>query len=184
MAVTVTPETFALVFFDAGEIRRIADALLQRLEMSDLDVRIEIDETTPIARISAEPGPPIVVRAESGAFEDTRKPRHMSETSIATSLARVLMRVKDRSSAGFADAPPDDDLTLPQVAAWDTYCVGRYGRMGYSVHQPRWRYNFRNRHGFTDVADAAFEQLWAADDLTWEGLMTISEDARAHGPTV
>ena len=29
------------------------------------------------------------------------------------------------------------------------------------MNQQRWRYNFRNRHGFTDQVDAAFDRLWA-----------------------
>ena len=45
--------------------------------------------------------------------------------------------------------------------------MGRLGRLGHPVQRQRRLYQFRNRHGFTDAADAAFEQLWEADDLTW-----------------
>ena len=65
----------------------------------------------------------------------------------------TLLRVRDRLSGRFDDAPADSELSLAQVAAWDTYSVGRLARLGYPVHQPRWIYNFRNRHGFTDRAD-------------------------------
>jgi hypothetical protein len=60
------------------------------------------------------------------------------------------------------------------VAAWDTYSVGRLARLGYPVHQPRWIYNFRNRHGFTDQADESFAEIWSADGLSWEELSALS----------
>ena len=98
MAVTVVPEQFSLVLFDADGIRTCAEALLDRLGMPDQDVRIEVDETSPIARVQCELGDPIVVRAESGAFEDTRRPRHLSEVAVNTPLGRILLKVRDRMS--------------------------------------------------------------------------------------
>ncbi|MGZ4674391.1 MAG: hypothetical protein ACXV8K_17150, partial [Ilumatobacteraceae bacterium] len=79
--------------------------------------------------------------------------------------------------AGFGDAPPDNQLTLAQIAAWEVYCIGRLERLGIAVNQQRWRYNFRNRHAFTDHADAAFDRLWASDSLTWDELQAISAAA-------
>ena len=124
----------------------------------------------------------LVVRADSGAFEDTRRPRQQSEVATATALGRVLLRAADRLHGGFGEAPPDLDLTLAQVAAWETYAVGRIERLGVPVNQQRWRYNFRNRHGFSDTADEAFEQLWTSDGLTWPQLLAISEHAAATVP--
>ena len=177
MSVTVTPDTFHFVSFDAGLIQRVAESLLTSLGLGDRPVVIEVDETTPLARISVEIGDAITIRAESGAFEDTRKPRSQSETATATALGRVLLRAKDRLSGGFADAPADGELTLAQAAAWETYSVGRLERLGIPVNQQRWRYNFRNRHGFHDGSDAAFDRLWASDGLTWAELEQISRDA-------
>lgn len=177
MTVTVTPQTFHFVDFDAALIGRVADSLVAALGL-DRPVSIEVDETTPLARISITIGDTITVRAESGAFEDTRRPRQQSETSTAVSLGRVLLRARDRVSGGFGEAPADDQLSLAQVAAWETYCVGRLARLGLDVNQQRWRYNFRNRHGFSDVADAAFDRLWASDGLTWGELDEISRSAR------
>jgi hypothetical protein len=151
--------------------------LLQSLGLADRDLNIEVDETTPLARTRVEVGDAISIRAESGAFEDTRRPRQQSEVATATSLGRVLLRVRDRLNDGFGDAPPDEDLTLAQVAAWETYSVGRLERLGIDVNQQRWRYNFRNRHGFTDAADQAFNRLWAGDALTWDELEAISAAA-------
>lgn len=175
-AVTVTPETFSFVDFDAALIRRVTE---QMVDVAGIDrpVRVEVDESTPLARIWAEIGDQLVVRADSGAFEDTRSPRHQSEVATATSLGRVLLRAADRLHGGFGEAPPDLELTLPQVAAWETYAVGRLERLGVPVNQQRWRYNFRNRHAFSDRSDAAFDELWSSDGLTWPQLLAISERA-------
>ena len=177
MAVTVSPEQFTMVLFDANAIKSCAESLLTRLDMEDHSLHIEVDETTPIARVQSEIGDPIVVRAESGAFEDTRRPRQLSETAVNTALGRTLLRVRDRLSGRFDAAPADGELDLAQVAAWDTYSVGRLARLGYPVHQPRWIYNFRNRHGFTDQADESFAEIWSADGLSWEELSALSDRA-------
>jgi hypothetical protein len=173
MSVTVTPQTFNFVAYDAALIERVAEGLLASLGL-DNDVHIEVDETTPLSRTRVEIGDTISIRAESGAFEDTKRPRQQSEVATATSLGRLLLRVRDRLDGGFGEAPPDDQLTLAQVAAWETYSVGRLARLGIDVNEQRWRYNFRNRHGFTDDADAAFNRLWSSDGLTWGELEGIT----------
>jgi hypothetical protein len=173
MSVTVIPQTFNFVAYDAALIERVAEELLASLGL-DRDVHIEVDETTPLSRTRVEIGDTISIRAESGAFEDTKRPRQQSEVATATSLGRLLLRVRDRLNGGFGEAPPDDQLTLAQVAAWETYSVGRLARLGIEVNQQRWRYNFRNRHGFTDDADEAFNRLWSSDGLTWGELESIT----------
>ena len=182
MNISVTPEAFNYVHYDAAVIQRIAEELTASLGI-ERDVRIEVDETTPLARtrVEVEPGDDgaIVVRADSGAFEDTRKPRNQSEVATATSLGRVLYRAADRLQGGFGEAPPDSRLTLSQLAAWETYCVGRLARLGVEVNEQRWRYNFRNRHSFSDAADAAFDRLWSSDGLSWGALVAISDAAAA-----
>ena len=72
-----------------------------------------------------------------------------------------------RMRADFAGAGADDDLTLAESAAWDTYCAGRLARAGIEINTQRWRYNHRNRFGFSNAGDADFERLWAADELSW-----------------
>jgi hypothetical protein len=174
MSVTVTPQEFKFVTFDATLIQQVAEGLLASLSLSDHELHIEVDETTPLARMRvAVDGAMINVRAESGSFEDTKRPRQMSENATATSLGRVLLRVRDRLSGGFGEAPADDDLTLAEIAAWETYCVGRLSRLGIETNQQRWRYNFRNRHGFTDAVDGAFNRLWSSDGLTWGELQAV-----------
>jgi hypothetical protein len=179
MAVTVTPEQFTFVSFDAPTIEGLLGELLDRLGMSDRSLRMEINEASPVVRISADDGDPIVMRADSGAFEEPRRPRSLSDDNVVTNGGRVLLRLRDRSDGSFADAPGETDLTLAQTAAWDTYCVGRIGRLGYRVHEPRWRYNFRNRHGFSDATDATFDRIWGADQLSWAELSALSEGAVA-----
>ena len=175
MTVTVTPQTFNFVTYDASLIERVTDELLASLGLTDRDVNVVVDETTPLSRVRVEIGDTIDIRAESGAFEDTKRPRQQSEVATATSLGRVLLRVRDRLDGGFGEAPPDDELSLAEVAAWETYCVGRLSRLGIEVHEQRWRYNFRNRHGFTDDADLAFNRLWTSDGLTWGEMQSITE---------
>lgn len=181
MSVTVTPSTFQFVAFDAAAIEHTARTLVDALGI-DRDVVIEVDETTPLARVRVEVGDTIVIRVESGAFEDTRRPRQQSETATATAIGRVLLRARDRLTGGFGEAPPDDELTLAQVAAWEAYCVGRLERLGIAVNQQRWRYNFRNRHGFSDASDAAFDRTWASDGLTWADLDELSRTASPEAP--
>lgn len=185
MTITVTPQTFSYVSFDADLIGRVAQSLVGALGLEDHPVSIEVDETTPLARSSVALSDDmgvvdnISIRVESGAFEDTRRPRQQSENATATTLGRVLLRARDRLLGGFGEAPPDDGLSLAQMAAWETYCVGRLVRLGIDVNQQRWRYNFRNRHGFSDAADAAFDRIWASDGLTWGELDEISRSASA-----
>jgi hypothetical protein len=175
MTVTVTPQTFNFVAYDAALIERVTDELLASLGLTDRDVNIEVDETTPLSRTRVEIGDTISIRAESGAFEDTKRPRQQSEVATATSIGRVLLRVRDRLDGGFGDAPPDDELSLAQVAAWETYSVGRLARLGIEVNEQRWRYNFRNRHGFSDAADQAFNRLWSSEGLTWGEMQSVTE---------
>jgi hypothetical protein len=103
----------------------------------------------------------------------------VSSTGSADVLGRLLFRVKDRRTDGFGEPPPDADLTMAQSVAWDVYCIGRLVRRGFKHYDNRQRrlYHFRNRHGFTDAADEAFERLWTSDDLTWSDIAALSDKA-------
>ena len=176
MTVTVTPDTFSYVNFEAALIKRTAEGIASALGI-DRPIHVEVDETTPLARVRVEIGDTIVVHVESGAFEDTRRPRDQSERATATALGRALLRANDRLVGGFGEAPADDDLSLAEVAAWETYCTGRLQKLGIDQNLQRWRYNFRNRHGFADAVDEAFEQLWTSENLTWGDVSAISAAA-------
>ena len=172
--VTISPEEFTFVKYDAAEIASIVAELAEQLELAN-PIRVIVDETTPLAKLSEEvdaasSDATITLHAESGALEDRKHPMSFSADVARESLGRILLRAHDRMRPDFADAPSDLDLTLEQNAAWDTYCAGRLARMGVRVNQQRWRYNHRNRFGFRDDVDAHFERIWAADDLGWDDL--------------
>lgn len=176
--VTVSPETYNLIEFEADRIRSVASTLVEQIGVP-VPVRIEVDETTPLGRAWTSSLEPLVLSVESGAFEDPKKPRHLSERSVADVLGRLLFRVRDRLDPSFGDVPADDDLSLPESTAWDAYAVGRLARLGYPAQRQRRLYHFRNRHGFSDVADAAFERLWTSDGLTWADIQAACAETAA-----
>jgi hypothetical protein len=183
MPVEIRPETFSMVFFDADEIRAIVEQLIEEIGLpADAPVAIEVDETTPLGRAQVASVDPIVITVESGALEDAKRVRQLDPAGTADVLGKLLLSVKDRLDPAFGEAPADDDLTLQQSAAWEAYCVGRLGRLGHNVQRQRRLYQFRNRHGFTDASDAAFERLWTADGLSWADISSISDEALAALP--
>ena len=172
--VTVTPDEFTFVEYVAGDIAEIVAELAAQLELAN-PIRVIIDETTPLAKVYEEvdgtsSDSTITLYAESGALEDGKHPRSFSAADAREALGRLLLRASDRMRPDFAATPADLELSLAENAAWDTYCVGRLERMGLDVNQQRWRYNHRNRFGFNDGVDAAFDRIWAADDLSWSDL--------------
>ena len=64
-------------------------------------------------------------------------------------------------------------------AAWDVSANGRAERLGIKVRRPAQRYDYRLQHGFTDVADAAFERLWTADEIAWADIRTVCTETGA-----
>ena len=166
--VIVSPEQFSFVSFDAGRVAELTGKVADKVGLpADAEIRIEIDEASPLGRTRLESLDPITIGVEGGAFEDAKRPRQLSDRSVLDVVGRLLFRAKDRLDPGFADAPADADLTLQQHSAWDTYAVGRCDRAGWAPQKARRIYHFRNRHGFTDVADGVFERLWTASNLTW-----------------
>lgn len=179
MTTTVTPSTFTMVEYDADVITGIADEIADRVGLTGVDIEIEIDETVPLARNRLESVDPVRIWMESGAFEDAKKVRRFSETNAADVLGRHLLRAADRRSDGFGDPADDGELSLEHRAAWDIYTVGRLERIGYPANRQRWLYDFRNRHGFTDVTDRIFDDLWDGTDLTWAQISALSDEAAA-----
>ena len=183
MPVAVTPETFSNVEYDAAEIAALADDLATKIGLpSDTVIEIAVDESTPLGRVEVTSLDPIAIAAESGAFENTKKPRTFSAHGTADVLGRVLFRAHDSLDDGFGDPPAEDDLTIAQHTAWDTYAMGRMERLGHPSQRQRRLYHFRNRHGFTDAADAAFDALWNGENLTWDDIDGHSRKALAVRP--
>lgn len=177
-AVVVSPTTYTYVTFDADRIAAVVTKLLGEIGI-DRPVRVEVDETTPMGRASVSSLEPVTLQVESGAFEDLKRPRQLSEPRVADVVGRLLLRARDRLDPAFGDVPPDGELSLAQNTAWDAYSVGRLGRLGYPVQRQRRLYHFRNRHGFSDVADAVFERLWTADGLTWADIEQACKETAA-----
>jgi hypothetical protein len=178
--VSVTPEQFTMVKFEAPAIAAVVERLVGELGLpDDAEVRVEVDESTPLGRARVASLEPITIAVESGALEDPKRPRQLSEEGTADVVGRLLFRVRDRLDPSFGSAPADDELPLPHSVAWDVYAVGRLARLGHRSQRQRRLYHFRNRHGFTDAADAAFERLWSADGLTWAEISSISDEAVA-----
>lgn len=180
MPVAVRPETFSMVFFDAAEIQGLVEQLAAEVGLpTDLGITVDIDETTPMGRSLLRSVDPAVLELESGALEDPKRPRQLDPDGATDVLGRLLFELHDRLDPAFGDAPPDDDLPLPESVAWQVYCVGRLGRLGHRVQRQRRLYQFRNRHGFTDAADAVFDRLWTSNGLTWADITELSAAARA-----
>jgi hypothetical protein len=183
--IVVTPETYNLVFFDSGRIAELVGEVADKIGFpADAEIRIEVDERVPLGRTKTLSLDPVTIWAEGGAFEDAKRPRQLSDTSVQDVAGRLLFRAHDRLQAAFADAPSDDELSLQQQVAWDAYALGRAERAGLPASRPRRLYHFRNRHGFSDVVDAAFERLWNGADLSWADIDALcQETAAAKEPT-
>ena len=175
--VSVTPESFEMVFYDAAVIGEVVAEVAERLGVEE-EITLEIDEKSPLGRSKVVSHDPIELWVDGGALENTQRPRQFGKARSRDTIGRLLIRILDRRSGRFDDAPPDDELELTQIAAWDVHCVGRLARLGIGGQQKRRLYQFRNRHGFTDLADAAFNQLWESSELSWSEIERISEGCR------
>jgi hypothetical protein len=164
MAITVTPETFSFVSFDSAYIARIATLVAEQLGLTDINIEIAVDETSPLTRIDVEVTDSLI----------SIRPLQQSELATTLAMARSMLRARDRLRGGFENAPLDTELSLPQAAAWDTYILGRITRMDIEVKKQAALYNFRNRHGFNDASDHVFEKIWNADSFTWDELSALS----------
>lgn len=169
--VAVEPQQYNLVSFEPDRIATLVGEVADRIGLpADLEVRITVEERSPLTRTRLLSIDPVHIDLEGGAIEDPTHPRHLSDRGVVDAIGRLLLRARDRRDPAFGEPPAEDDLDLQQQTAWDAYTQGRLARLGYDVRQPRRRYHFRSRHGFTDVADAVFDRLWAADGLTWADL--------------
>lgn len=178
--ISVTPDPFTLVPYDVAEIRSLVEEAVALAGIPPgVDVALTVDEElfAPLnAHMSDVVDGRVVLWVSGGNFEDNRHPCHFSADQARVDLAIMALRANDRLSDDFADAPPDAQLTLGERTAWDTYAVGRAGRLGIDVRRPRQLYDFRLQHGFSDVADAAFERCWESEHITWAGIREICKE--------
>ena len=177
--VDVTPQEFTLVGFDAARIAVLAGDVADRAGFGSATIEIDIDETTPLGRSRVESEDPIRLRIESGALEDPRYPRQMSDVAVTEVIGRHLLKLADRHDPAFG-APDEDSLDIAHEVAWEIYAVGRLERFGYRDQRQRWLYHFRNRCGFSNATDAAFDAIWSGSDLTWAEISALVDGAVAE----
>ena len=178
--VSVSPETFELVNFDAGEITRIVSQVADAVGLgADVPVSIVVDEAAMQGKSSSRvEGDGVVIEASGGAFESLRKAREFDEERCKNVVGQALLKARDRLDPSFGTPPDDADLSVREEVAWATYIEGRLARLGIVTGRPKRRiYHFRVRHGFTDGVDRAFQQLWDGDGLTWSDLVAVSAEA-------
>jgi hypothetical protein len=175
--ITLDPEAFTMVKYDAGELVALADEAATAVGVPDeVAISIQVDEALPhplIASMVWIDDGTIGMWFSGGSFEDPQRQAELHPDNSRTELAAAFLRARDRLDGGFEDAPPDGDLTERQRAIWDVYAEGRAARLGFTVKEPRRRYTYRLRCGFNDVADGEYEQLWAASSLSWSQLEEI-----------
>lgn len=185
--VSVLPEQYTMVNFDGAELAAIATSVADDVGLpADFEVTIEVDETSPFGynRVRFD-GASALIHVESGALENPKRPRTLSPEGTREFLARIMFRLHDRLDPAFGDPPADEQLTYEQKTAWDSYSMGRYERLGHDAGRPRRQYHFRLRHGFTDVADRAFERLWAGEAVTWADVEAVcAETAEAKAALI
>lgn len=177
--ITVVPDTYTKVDYDPARIAELASealALVPDLPEA-LDMEIRVDEDAATSRLGIASLDPLVLSFDSGALEDYKRPRELGEEQTSISIARLLLELVDRLDPGFGAPELDDEPSQAHKQAWDVNLYARVGRLGLRLHPPRFRYNFRNRHGFTDRADRVFDQLWEAEGLTWDRITELSDQA-------
>lgn len=178
--ITVQPTTFTKVEYDADLLARLAQAALERVPgvpgHTDVQINVMEDAATTTFRIASME--PLVLEVDGGAVEDSKDPRRVGEHESAITFTRAFLEVYDRQADWFHGPALDDaDVSKAHKMAWDVNLHGRVSSLGVRLHKPRYIYNFRNRHGFTDRADEVFEQLWTAGETTWTRITELSDSA-------
>ena len=187
--VTVTPDPFTLIPFDAAEIAALVEDVAALVDFPPaVEISLEVDEELfpPLTgHMSDVVDGRVVLWISAANLEDTRKPRTFAAEQARSDLAVMLLRAEDRLSDDFRDAPADRELTRGERVAWDVHALGRVERLGLAVRRQRELYDFRLQHGFSDVADAAFERCWAAPTMTFAGIRELCKETGAadRGPS-
>jgi hypothetical protein len=187
--VTVTPDPFTLIPFDAPTIASLVEDVAAIVEFPpgvEIDVAVDEELFPPLTGHMTD-----VVDGRASLWisaanlEDTRQPRTFAPEQARSDFVVMLLRAKDRLSDDFADAPVDRELTRGERVAWDIYAIGRAERLGMEVRRQRELYDFRLQHGFTDVADAAFDRCWNAPTMTFAGIREVCKETGAadRGPS-
>ncbi len=182
-SITVTPDPFHLVEFDAAVLRGLIEEVAGSLQIPPtVDISLIVDEALPHPILGCETNlvdGAIDLWCSGGWFESRNKTRAFSERHARGVLTAMLLRARDRLSGGFEDAPADGELTLAERSAWDVYAWGRTDQLGHRVHRQKRLYDFRLQHGFTDAADAVFDRLWTSNSSSWGAIREICAETGA-----
>lgn len=177
--VTVEPKVYTNVEFDAEMLAGLAAEALARVPDVDpgdgVAVNIDEDAATTTFRIASLD--PLVLDVDSGAVENLKDPRRVGHEHAAITFTRIFLEVADRRTAGFGAPELGAEVSQAHAVAWDVNLHGRVAALGLRQHKPRYRYNFRNRHGFSDRADEVFDQLWSAGEIPWAKIVELSDSA-------
>ncbi len=177
--ITLDPPVFEMLLFDAGDVIADAAAAIARVPGLELDsLGITVDEMKPTTRMRVTGLDPATVHLESGTLENTKKPRTYSTDAAAVTLTKIAFELAQRRDDGFGAPDLDAELSHAERIAWDVQLIGRVQAAGVRIYAPKYRYDFRNRHGFTDAVDAAFDRLLDLADPTFGDILAIS-----HGLT-
>jgi hypothetical protein len=181
--VTISPDPFTVVPYEVPVIAGLVEEAAALVGFpANIEIDLEIDEDLPhplVGTASDVIDGRALLWMSGGNLEDTHHNRVFSEPAARRDLVQMLLRANDRLSESFAAAPPDIELTLAERAAWDVWTHARAGRLGIENRPDRMRYDFRLQHGFTDAADSAFDRLWDAPTLTWDGLLELCKETGA-----
>lgn len=184
---SLVPERFTLVLFDADRVRELCAEVAAAIGApAEAEFAIEIDEELgqPLTAsyVDARDGRALLWYS-GGNFEDTHRLRHLDEERARRELAVGMLRGLDRLDPRFAAAPVDDGLTDAQRALWEVSAEGRAARAGIPTRTDRLRYVFRLACGFTDAADAAYEEMWGSDAPTWSRVTELADALGANRPS-
>jgi hypothetical protein len=176
--ISLTPETFTLVKYDAAEVLALAQDAADAVGVpDDVSIAIEVDEALPgpLAASAVEAADSsMTIWFSGGSFEDPKVQAVLDPEMTRAALAAAFLRGRDRVSGGFTDAPNDSEISERQRAIWDTYAEGRLVQMGgFTIREARRLYTFRLQCGFNDVADAEYDRIWKSDSLSWTELEAI-----------
>jgi hypothetical protein len=181
--VHISPDPFTVVPYEVPVIAGLVEEAAALVGFPPgVEIDLDIDEDLPhplVGTASDVVDGRAVLWMSGGNLEDTHFNRVFSETNARRDLVQMLLRANDRLSEGFASAPPDIDLTYAERIAWDVWTLARAGRVGIPTRAERMRYDFRLQHGFSDAADSAFDRLWAAETMSWDGLREICKETGA-----
>lgn len=182
---TISPAAFTKVDYEPAHLAALFDRARGLVPEVPAEVEVELrfdeDRATTSARIAS--GDPWVAELDGGSVEDMQRPRTVSENQALVTFCRLLFEIADRLDPRFGAPAVGEPVDRALRTGWDAYCVARTGRRGPRVHEPRYRYDFRNRVGFSDAADACFDRLWTADGLTWAEIEDMVRRAQRSAPT-